>query len=140
VGASLTAPAYKVEVTFVASAAARQAIDADPEKSPNLSPAVRAGNLLFVSGLLAEGAAATADPAAQTRDIIRKLDALLSKSGFARTDVRDLLIYVTDEEAAKQATAACRAAFGATVPMTPVKVALAAAGARVEIMTLAERG
>src|SRR5205823_144066 len=58
VGAHLTAPAYKVEITFVASAAPRQAIDADPEKSPNLSPAVRAGNALFVSGLLADGNAA----------------------------------------------------------------------------------
>ena len=76
----------------------------------------------------------------QTRDILRKLDGLLSKSGFARTDVRDLLVYVTDEEAATRATAECRAGFAAHVSITPVKVALAAAGARVEIMTLAERG
>jgi reactive intermediate/imine deaminase len=139
VGAGLTAPAYKVEITFVASAAPRIAIDADPEKSPNLSPAVRAGNLLFVSGLLAGGAAAAGDPAAQTRDIFRKLDALLSKAAFARTDVRDLLVYVTDEEAATAATAECRAAVGATASITPVTVALVDAGARVEIMTLAER-
>ena len=140
VGAGLTAPAYKVEITFVASAAARQAIDADPVKSPNLSPAVRAGNTLFVSGLLAEGEAATGDPDVQTRDILRKLDALLSKAGFARTDVRDLLVYVTDEQAATSAAVECRSAFGARASITPVKVALAAAGARVEIMTLAERG
>jgi enamine deaminase RidA (YjgF/YER057c/UK114 family) len=140
VGANLTSPAYNVEVTFVASAAPRQAIDADPQKSPNLSPAVRAGNTLFVSGLLPEGDAATGDPGVQTRDILRKLDALLSKAGFARPDVRDLLVYVTDEEAAKGAIAECRAAFGAKTSMTPVKVALAAAGARVEIMTMAERG
>ncbi len=100
VGASLTSPAYNVEMTFVASAAAREAIDADRQKNPNLSPAIRAGNTLFVSGLLADGEAATGDPGAQTRDILRKLDALLSKAGFARTDVRDLLVYVTDDEAA----------------------------------------
>jgi len=41
---------------------------------------------------------------APTRDIFRKLDALLSKAGFTRADVRDLLVYVTDEEAAKSAT------------------------------------
>jgi reactive intermediate/imine deaminase len=140
VGANLTSPAYKVEMTFVASAASREAIDADPQKSPNLSPAVKAGNVLFVSGLLAEGDAATTDPGAQTRDIIRKLDALLTKSGFARPDVRDLLIYVTDDEAAKAALAECHTAFGSKPAMTPVKVGLAAAGARVEIMTLAERG
>src|SRR5260221_164739 len=140
VGASLTSPAYTVEMTFVASAAARQGIDADPEKSPNLTPAVRVGGTLFVSGLLADGDAAAAGPAAQTRDIFRKLDALLSKAGFARADVRDLLVYVTDEEAATGAMAECRAAFGEKASITPVKVALVAAGARVEIMTLAERG
>jgi 2-iminobutanoate/2-iminopropanoate deaminase len=140
VGASLTSPAYKVEMTLVASAASRDAIDADPQKSPNLTPAIRAGNLLFVSGLLADGDAATGDPGAQTRDILRKLDALLTKGGFARPDVRDLLIYVTDDEAARAALADCHAAFGSKPAMTPVKVALAAAGARVEIMTLAERG
>jgi 2-iminobutanoate/2-iminopropanoate deaminase len=140
VGASLTVPAYKVEMTFVASAAPRQAIDADPQKSPNLTPAMRVDNTLFVSGLLAEGDAATADPGAQTRDILRKLDALLATTGFARADVRDLLVYVTDEEATKGAMAECRAAFGPKTTITPVKVALAVQGARVEIMTLAERG
>ena len=127
-GASLTSPAYKVEITFVASAAAREAIDADPQKSPNLSPAVKAGNLLFVSGLLAEGDAAAGDPGAQTRDIIRKLDALLTKGGFARPDVRDLLIYVTDDEAAKAALAECHTAFGSKPAMTPVKVGLCGRG------------
>jgi reactive intermediate/imine deaminase len=140
VGANLTSAAYRVEMTFVASAAPRHAIDADPERSPNLTPAVRVDNVLFVSGLLAEGEAATADPGAQTRDIVRKLDALLSKAGFARADVRDLLVYVTDEEAAKGAVAECQKAFGAKTSITPVKAALAAAGARVEIMTMAERG
>jgi enamine deaminase RidA (YjgF/YER057c/UK114 family) len=77
----------------------------------------------------------------QTRDIIRKLEALVVKAGFARTDVRDLLVYVTDDEAAKGAVAECRAAFGSKLPaITPVKAALAAAGARVEIMSIAQRG
>jgi reactive intermediate/imine deaminase len=140
VGANLTSPAYNVEMTFVASAASRQYIDADPQKSPNLSPAVLAGNMLFVSGLLADGEAATGDPGAQTRDIFRKLDGLLTKAGFARGDVRDLLVYVTDDEAATVAARECRTAFGGKAAITTVKVALAAPGARVEIMTQAERG
>jgi reactive intermediate/imine deaminase len=140
VGAKLTTAAYNVEMTFVASAAPREAIDADPQSYPNLTPAVRAGNMLFVSGLLAEGDAATGDPRAQTRDIVRKLDALLAKGGFTRTEVRDLLVYATDDDAATGAVEECRTAFGAKTPITPVKVALAAAGARVEIMTMAERG
>jgi 2-iminobutanoate/2-iminopropanoate deaminase len=140
VGAHLTSSAYNVEMTFIASAATREPIDADPVKSPNLSPAVRAGNLLFVSGLLADGDAAAADPAAQTRDILRKLDALLAKAGFARADVRDVLVYVTDDDAVTGAMAVCTAAFGAKAAITPVKAGLAAQGARVEIMTIAERG
>jgi enamine deaminase RidA (YjgF/YER057c/UK114 family) len=129
-----------VEMTFVASAAPRQAIDADPQKSPNLSPAVRADDTLFVSGLLAEGEALAADPGAQTRDIVRRLDALVSKAGFARADLRDLLVYVTDDEAEKAATTECRAAFGSRPAITAVRAALAAAGARVEIMSIAQRG
>ena len=54
--------------------------------------------------------------------------------------ISDLLVYVTDDEAAKSATDECHAAFGAKTSITPEKVALVAAGARVEIMTLAERG
>src|SRR5258706_601713 len=71
VGANLTSQAYNVEMTFIASAGARQGIEADPEKSPNLTPAVRADDTLFVSGLLAEGEGATGNPAVQTRDILR---------------------------------------------------------------------
>lgn len=138
VGADLTNAAYRVEMTFVASAAPRHAIDADPEKSPNLSPAMRVEDTLFLSGLLADAAAA-ADPAAQTRDIVRKIDALVAKGGFTRADVRDLLIYVTDDEASAAATTECRAAFGAQAALTPVTVGLANAGARVEIMSIAQR-
>ena len=140
VGAALTSAAYNVEVTFVASAAARQSIEIAPQPNPNLSAAVKAGNALYVSGLLAEADALTGDAAAQTRDINRKIDALLAKGGMARADVRDLLVYVTDDEAGRSAMAECRAAFGTSVAASPVKVALAAAGARVEIMAYAERG
>ena len=138
--AALTSPAYNVEITFVASAAARQAIETAAQPNPNLSAAVKADTSLFVSGLLAEGDAAKGDPAAQTRDILRKLDAILQKAAFARADVRDLLVYVTDEDAAKAAMAECRAAFGARPAITPARVALVAAGARVEIMAFAEQG
>ena len=140
VGAHLTSTSYNVEITFVASAAPRQAIETAAQPSPNLSAAVRAGNTLWLSGLLAEGAALQADPATQTRDIVRKLDALLAKAEFARADVRDLLVYVTDEEAARAAETVCRDSFGGRVPITRPLVKLAAPGARVEIMSVAERG
>jgi 2-iminobutanoate/2-iminopropanoate deaminase len=140
VGAALTSASYNVEITFVASAASRQAIEVSDQPSPNLSAAVRVGNSLFVSGMLAEGDALKGDGTAQARDILRKLDAVIAKAGFARADVRDLLVYVTDDEAGRAATAVCRGAFDAGVAITPVKVGLAVEGGRVEIMSYAERG
>ena len=140
VGAGLTSSAYNVEVTFVASAAPRQAIETAAQPNPNLSAAVKAASALYVSGLLADGEATKGDAGAQTRDIVRKLDALLLKAGFDKTDVRDLLVYVTDEDAGRAAVQACRQAFGSRAAITPVHVKLAAAGARVEIMTFAELG
>jgi 2-iminobutanoate/2-iminopropanoate deaminase len=139
VGAALTGPAYKVEVTFVASAAPRQGIEVSAQPNPNLSAAVRAGSSLYLSGILAEGDGLKRDPASQTRDIITRMDAVLAKAGLARRDVRDLLVYVTDDEAGKSALAECRAAFGATVSTSVVRAGLAAAGGRVEIMSYAER-
>jgi 2-iminobutanoate/2-iminopropanoate deaminase len=139
VGANLTAPSYNVEMTFVASSAPRQAIEIAAPPNPNLSAAVRAGNSLFVSGMLAEGASLQGDGAAQTRDILRRLETVLVKAEFARADVRELLVYVTDPEAGKAATAECRA-FAPKAAITPVTVGLALAGGCVEIMSYAERG
>lgn len=139
VGAALTGNAYKVEVTFVASAAPRQAIEIGPQPNPNLSAAVRAGTSLYLSGLLAEAEAVSQGPAAETRGIIGRMDAILSRAGMSRTDVRDLLVYVTDDEAGAIAIAECRRAFAAAAAASPVRVRLVAAGARVEIMSYAER-
>jgi 2-iminobutanoate/2-iminopropanoate deaminase len=139
VGASLTAPAYNVEMTFVASSSPRQGIEIAAEPNPNLSAAVRAGNALFVSGMLAEGDALKEGGGAQTRDILRRLDAVLAKAAFARADVRELLVYVTDDQSGRDAAAECRTAFGANTAVTLVTVGLALTGARVEIMSYAER-
>jgi reactive intermediate/imine deaminase len=140
VGAALTGPAYKVEMTFVASASPRHALQGEGAPNPNLSAAIAAGDSIYVSGLLADAAVVAAgDAAAETRDILRKLDGLLGHAGASRGDVRDLLVYVTDEEAGRAATAECRAAFGARPAITPVLVSLVMARARVEIMTVAAK-
>jgi reactive intermediate/imine deaminase len=139
VGASLTSTAYKVEMTFVASAGPRRAVDGEGPRNPNLSAAIAAGGEIYVSGLLAEGDALKADAAAQTRDILRRLDAILTKESLSRSHVRELLVYATGTETARAATAECTTAFGSKVALTPVKVALAASDAKVEIMTVAQR-
>jgi len=141
VGAALTGPAYKVEMTFVASAGSRRAIAGDGAPNPNLSAAIAVGDAVYVSGLLADAAVvAGGDATAQTLDILRKLDGLLGKGGTARTAVRDALVYVTDEEAARAAVAACRDALGTAAAITPVRASLAMPRARVEIMTVAVLG
>ena len=94
---------------------------------------------MFVSGLLAEAEVLARDPGAQTRDIIRKLGAVLQKADVAPRDVRDLLVYVTDAEAGRAAMDGCREAFATTPSISLVPVRLAAAGARVEIMAYAEK-
>lgn len=140
VGAALTGPAYKVEMTFVASASPRHALQGEGAPNANLSAAIVAGDSIYVSGLLADAAVVAAgDATAETRDILRKLDGLLGHAGASRGDVRDLLVYVTDEEAGRAATAECRAAFGARPAITPVLVSLVMARARVEIMTVAAK-
>ena len=138
VGAALTGPDYKVEMTFVASSAPHRVVPGEGTPNPNLSAAIVAGESAYVSGLLADAAVVTGgDAAAQTRDILRKLDGLLLKSGMSKAHVRDLLVYVTDAEAGRAAVAECRSAFGAATAISPVLVSLAMARARVEIMTIA---
>jgi enamine deaminase RidA (YjgF/YER057c/UK114 family) len=140
VGAALTGETYKVEMTFVASASPRRVIEGEGPPNANLSPAIAAGNSAYLSGLLADASVVAAgDAAAQARDIVRKIDALLANCGMSRGDVGDLLAYVTDDDAAHAAVAACRTAFPATAAVTPVRVSLAMAKARVEIMTVAAR-
>lgn len=139
VGVALTGQNYNVEVTFVASAVAKQGIETTAQPSPNLSAAVKTGKALFVSGLLAEADTIARGPEAETREIVRKLDAILSKAGYARDDLRELLVYVTDDEAGPIALAECRAAFGSSLAASAVRAGLAAPGARVEIMSYAEQ-
>ena len=140
VGAALAGRTANVEVTFVASAAPRQAIEIAAKPYPYISAAIRAGDALYLAGQLAEADAVKNGPAAEARDIIRKIDAVLSKAGMARGELRDLLVYVTDAEAGKAAMAECRKAFGASIAASAIRAALAAPGARVEIMAFAERG
>jgi 2-iminobutanoate/2-iminopropanoate deaminase len=139
VGANLTTPAYNVEVTLVASAGPREAIETVTPPNPNLSAAIKSGQSLFISGLLAGTDAMKEDAMAQSRDIVKRMSEILNKAGFTSADVRDLLVYVTGEEAAASALSVCRETFSPRIPASAIRVRLAAAGARVEIMAYAEK-
>ena len=72
-----------------------------PAKGP-YSPAIRAGNLLFVSGQIAvaaDGSAlATADLATQTRQCLANLRAVLEAGGATLQQVAKVTVYMADPD------------------------------------------
>jgi reactive intermediate/imine deaminase len=139
VGAQLTAPPYRVEMTFVASAGQRRAVDGDGPKNPNLSAAVVAGDFVFASGLLAPEDQ-LGDPGVETRAILKRLEPLLRSAGSSPGGVRDAIVYGTSPEAARTAAAICRIAFPRDAAVTPAHASLVTPKAAIEIMTIARRG
>jgi enamine deaminase RidA (YjgF/YER057c/UK114 family) len=138
--AALTGPAYKVEMTFVASAGQRRVVAGDGAANPNLSASIAAGDTAYVSGLLpGADAVAGGDAAAQVKDVVKRVEAQLVRCGMTKSDVRDLLVYATDADAARAASAECRATFGTSAAITTALVSLVMARARVEIMTIAAK-
>ena len=83
-------------------AGARQAVSADdaPAAIGPYSPAIRAGNLLFVSGQIpvdpATGAVVAGDIAAQTDRVMRNLQALLAAAGATFGAVVRTTVYLAD--------------------------------------------
>ena len=80
----------------------RQAISAPdaPKAMGAYSPAVRAGNLLFVSGQIpidpASGNLISGDIAAQTEQVMRNLTALLKAAGVSFEHVVRTTVYLAD--------------------------------------------
>jgi 2-iminobutanoate/2-iminopropanoate deaminase len=85
-----------------AKAAVRQAItSADaPQALGAYSPAIRAGNLLFVSGQIpidpASGSLVTGDIAAQTDRVMRNIAALLKAAGLGFEHVVRTTVFLAD--------------------------------------------
>ena len=85
-----------------AKAAMRQAVTAPdaPKAMGVYSPAIRAGNLLFVSGQIpidpASGALVTGDIAAQAEQVMRNLTALLKAAGVGFEHVVKTTVYLSD--------------------------------------------
>ena len=138
VGASLTAPPYRVEMTFIASAGQRRAVDGDGPKNPNLSAAIVADDLVFVSGLLAP-ADQLGDPAVETRAILQRIESTLRAAGSSSAKVRDAIVYGASPEAARTAAAICRNTFPHESAVTAAHASLVTPKATVEIMTIAGR-
>jgi aminoacrylate peracid reductase len=87
---------YAVEITMVASSAKREAVSDGRPANPNLSPAIRAGNHVYVSGMLGNTPETKGDAAAQTRETLARIRRTLDAAGCTPADVVDSLVYLTD--------------------------------------------
>lgn len=107
------------------------------------SPAVRAGNLLFISGMTASDETGAivgrGDIAAQTRHIYGKMRDLLAAVGAGFEHIVETTEYITTTEGYAETAAVRREVFGPPYPAaTGVVVAgLLRAGALIEISAVA---
>jgi enamine deaminase RidA (YjgF/YER057c/UK114 family) len=92
--AGLTAPDLLVEITLTASAAPRRAIAGTGTPNPNLSPAILAGQRLYLSGMLGVTDATRGDARAQTRETLARLGRTLTDAGFSWDQVVDGVVYL----------------------------------------------
>ena len=134
VKAGLAGSQYRVEMTFVASSAKREAI----APGQNLSGAIKAGQRLYVSGVLGQTPENAGNAAAQTREIMARIRKTLDAAGHSPADVVDGLVYLTDLSLFPQMNEEYRAFFGTDFPArATVGAGLVAPGAVVEIMVTA---
>lgn len=134
--AGLAGKGYAVEMTFIASSAPRQVVGT--ATNPNLSPAIRAGNRLYVSGMLGNNADNAGNAAAQTKETLARIRATLEAGGYTPADVVDSLVYLTDLSKFQEMNAEYRPFFGKDFPArATVGTGLVSPGGVVEIMVTA---
>jgi reactive intermediate/imine deaminase len=141
VGVALMQPAYLVEMTFVASRLPKRAIAGDGAPNPNLSAAIRAGDRLYVAGMLGNTAETRGDVGAQTRETLRRIERTLGKAGYGWSDVAESLVYLRRAGALASMNAAYRDLLRPPYPArTTVEAAFGSPDAEVEIMMTAVKG
>jgi reactive intermediate/imine deaminase len=134
--AGLAGKGYAVEMTFIASSSPKTVVGTPG--NPNLSPAIRAGQRLYVSGMLGNTAGNAGDAAAQTKETLARIGATLKAGGFTPADVVDGLVYLTDLSTFPQMNGGYRAFFEKDFPArATVGTGLVSPGGLVEIMVTA---
>ena len=113
-----------------------------PEPISHYTDAVRAGDLLFVSGCVAvdgEGRLVDGDVVAQTRQVLANLGAVLARRGRGFADVVKVTVFLTDVDDRQAVNTVRQEVFGDARPAsTLVEVSrLAIPGALVEIEAVA---
>jgi reactive intermediate/imine deaminase len=87
---------YSVEITLVASTAKKEVVSDGRAPNPNLSPAIRAGGRVYLSGMLGNTPDTRGDAAGQTRETLARIRHLLTAAGLTPADVVDGIVYLTD--------------------------------------------
>jgi 2-iminobutanoate/2-iminopropanoate deaminase len=118
-------------------------VDGLAEPISHYTDAVRVGNLLFVSGLVAVDERGELvggdDVAAQARQVFANMRAVLDAAGCGFADIVKVTVYLTDVDDRPKINLVRREVFGKARPAsTLVEVSrLAVPGARVEIEAVA---
>jgi 5,10-methylene-tetrahydrofolate dehydrogenase/methenyl tetrahydrofolate cyclohydrolase len=86
---------YLVEITLVATRGKKEVIGPASTGVP-LSAVVRAGNRVFLSGVLGNTDANIGDIAAQTKEVMTRINRSLTQAGLSFADVADSTVYLTD--------------------------------------------
>ena len=137
VKSGLAGPDFLVEMTFTASAARREAIGAAPEGIP-ISPAIKAGNRLYLSGVLGNTTETSGNIAAQTRETLARIGKTLDLAGAAPADVVESMVYLKDTGAFAAMNGEYEKFFGRDFPArTTVATPLVVDDGLVEIMVTA---
>ena len=147
VKALLTSPDYSVEITMVAVKAANRSAMTTPNadgtpgpKNANLSSAIRAGNRLYVSGILGNTATNKGDIKAQTAEVMTRIGRTLKAAGYDWNHVVDGVVYLPDLTKFADMNASYREAIGKDFPArATVGAGLMGADAAVEIMFTAAK-
>ena len=128
---------YAIEMTMVASRGPRRVFGTAPPGVP-ISQAIRAGRRLFVSGVLGNTAETTGDVAAQTREVLVRINRTLQEAGALPSHVVDSLVYLRDVSLFAAMDAEYRKYFGSEFPArTTIATPLVPPDALVEIMLTA---
>jgi reactive intermediate/imine deaminase len=138
VRAGLAGSQYAVEITMVASRAPREAVRSGRPANPNLSPAIRAGNTLYLSGMLGNTPETKGNIEAQARETLARLKSVMDAAGFTPADVVDAMVYLTDLSTFGAMNSEYRTFFGGDFPArTTVQAGLVAPDGLIEIMMTA---
>jgi reactive intermediate/imine deaminase len=144
--APLMGAQYQVEITLTASKQPKQAFttpaaDGSPGKpNPILSSAIKAGNKLYVSGILGNTAENKGNTEAQTVELLARVGRTLKAAGYDWPNVADGIVYITDVKNFDAMNKGYRTIFTKDFPSrATVRTGLVNADGLVEIMFVATK-